>query len=201
LYAQRHVAKVAGLVLRGAFLARRRDLDWFIGEDGVRRIYPDGWAQFIDCMPIDERDDPMEALHKRLTGADELAQLRAARDWSRWTGQVTLGEDFVGEDADNRNSTSAVNRVRIEVHYAKNGYFITENEVLEQCGKLARLPAIIVHGRRDLVCPAESAYLLHRALPGSDLRVLPKAGHIADGEEMIDALVNAADEMAQRLAA
>lgn len=200
LYAQKHPAKVSGLVLRGSFLARRRDLEWFVGADGVRRIYPEGWAQFMDSLPGAERGDPVAAIHQRLVGGDELARRRAARAWSLWGGQVVLGDEFDPGELHEHVSAEVLNQARIELHYAVNRYFIEENAVLDGCAKLAKIPAVIIHGRRDLVCPAESAYLLHRHLPHAELRILPKAGHIAGGEEMIDALVEAADAMARRLA-
>lgn len=199
LYAQKHPAKVSGLVLRGSFLARRRDLDWFAGVDGVRRIYPEGWTQFIESLPEAERGDPITAMHQRLVGSDELARRRAARAWSLWGGQVVLGDEFDPSALQEHVSAEVLNQARIELHYAVNRYFIEENAILDGCAKLAKIPAIIIHGRRDLVCPAESAYLLHRHLPHAELRILPKAGHIAGGEDMIDALVQAADDMARRL--
>ncbi|MGZ8217463.1 prolyl aminopeptidase [Methylomagnum sp.] len=199
LYAQKHPAKVTGLVLRGSFLARRRDLDWFVGVDGVRRIYPEGWAQFLDSLAEAERADPIAAIHRRLVGNDELAQRRAARAWSLWGGQVVLGDGFDPSALHEHVSAEVLNQARIELHYAVNGYFIEENAILDGCAKLAKIPTLIIHGRRDLVCPAESAYLLHRHLPQAELRMLPKAGHIAGGEDMIDALIQAADDMARRL--
>lgn len=200
LYAQKHPARVAGLVLRGTFLARRRDLDWFVGEEGVRRVYPDRWEHLLAGLPEAERGDPVAALHRRLTGPDELARRRAARDWSLWSGQVVLGEDFAPDATSDPVSATTLQQARIELHYAVNRYFLEENAVLDGCAKLARIPAIILHGRRDLVCPVEAAHTLHRHLPRSELRILPRSGHVAGGEEMIGALVAAADDLAARLA-
>lgn len=200
LYAQKHPSKTAGLVLRGTFLGRQRDLDWFIGENGVRRIYPESWDQFIGVLPEEDRAAPLAAIHERLTGEDELAQRRAAREWALWSGRVVLGEEFEPGELNEHVSSEVVNQARVELHYAINHYFIEENRVLDGCVKIAHLPAIIIHGRRDLVCPVEASYNLHQRLPKSELRILPKAGHIAAGDDMIDALVGAADEMAERLA-
>lgn len=200
LYAQKHPTKVSGLVLRGSFLARPSDLDWFAGEHGVRRIYPERWEQFLGSLPANERAAPIPALYQRLTGSDELAQRRAARQWGLWSGQVLLGDDFKPESLEDHVSAHAVNQARIELHYAINRYFLdSDNAVLDGCAKIARLPTIILHGRRDLVCPVEAAHSLHQHLPNSELRVISHAGHLADGEAMIDALVDAADRMAQRL--
>ncbi len=199
LYAQTHPERVAALILRGAFLARRADLDWFIGEQGVRRIYPEAWEQLLQSVPEPERPEPLAALHRHLTGADELAQRRAARAWEQWSRQVVLGGEAEAAGPDEHVSRATVNQARIELHYAVNGYFLPEDAILEGCGGIAHLPAHIIHGRRDLVCPVEAAYRLHRALPRSSLRILPQAGHIAAGEDMVGALVEATDTMATTL--
>lgn len=199
LYAQQHPARVAGLVLRGSFLARQRDLEWFVGAEGAARIYPEAWQQFLTALPETDRGDPVAMLYGHLTGADELAQRRAAREWTAWSSQVALAEDFDPGELTEHVSTAAVNQARLELHYAVNRYFIEENAILDGAGRIPSVPTIIVHGRRDLVCPLESSWRLHRHLPGSELWVLPRAGHIAAGDEMVDALVRAADTMAERL--
>ncbi|MGX2039296.1 prolyl aminopeptidase [Methylocaldum sp. MU1018] len=197
LYAQRHPAAAAGLVLRATFLARQRDLEWFVGA-GANRIYPERWEQFMQSVPESERHDPLSYLYACLSGDDELARRRAARSWALWSGQVVLGDEFDSSGLDEHVSLEVVNQARIELHYAVNRYFIPENAVLEGCDGIRHLPAILIHGRRDLVCPAESSFSLHKRLSNSELRILPNAGHIAAGEDMTDALVAAADEMAGR---
>lgn len=195
-YAEAHAGRVAGLILRGAFLAREADLDWFIGERGVRRIYPEAWEELLHGLPEDERTAPLQALYRYLTGPDELAQRRAARAWEHWGRQVVLGEEAGVTSAEEHVTRATVHQARIELHYAVHGYFISENAILDGCPRLAHLPTHIIHGRRDLVCPVEAAYRLHRALPRSTLCILPRAGHIAAGEDMINALVEATETMA-----
>ena len=199
LYAQAHRDRVCGLILRGVFLARAEDLTWFVGESGVRRIYPEAWEQLQATLSAWEQDDPLPALNRHLTGADELAQRRAARAWDRWGAQVALGEACDPRAVDEHVPWAAVNQARIELHYAVNRYFIRENAILDAADRLAGLPCAIVHGRRDLVCPVEAAWRLHQAMPGSTLTILPEAGHIAAGESMLGALVEATDAMASRL--
>lgn len=198
LYAQEHPDKTVGLILRGTFLARQRDLDWFTG-DGVNRIYPEQWARLLETVPADERQNPIQAFCRRLHGRDELAQRRAAREWEAWGGTVTLGAEFDSAERDEHVSSRILCQAQIETYYALNRYFIEDNQILRNCKRIQGIPATIVHGRRDLVCPAESAYLLHQKLPESDLRILPQSGHIADGDEMIDALICATDDMAERV--
>ncbi len=191
LYAQAFPQRVLGLILRGTFLARQADLDWFIASGGVRRIYPEAWEQLVRSLPESEREHPLLSLYTKLTGSDELACRRAARAWEHWGGQVTLGADFDLDALGDHVTAQTVNQARIELHYAVNGYFLAENQILEECDRITTLPLQIIHGRRDLVCPVESAFTLHQRLPGSTLKILPNAGHIAAGAEMIDALVEA----------
>ena len=199
LYAQAHPARVSALVLRGTFLARRRDLDWYAGEGGVRQIYPDTWEHLLGGVPSESRHDPVMGLYAAVTGRDELAQRRAARAWEHWGGQVVLADEYVHTEQSEHVDGHAVMQAGIELHYAVNRYFIEENQILQQCERIRHIPAVIIHGRRDLVCPLESAWTLHQHLPESELRILPHAGHIASTDDMIDALVSVSDEMAVRL--
>ncbi len=199
LYAQQHPERVSGMILRGTFLARQRDLDWYL-KDGANRIYPEEWQRFVANIPQEQQTDLIGAFYQRLNGTDELAQWRAARDWERWGGQVVLGNDFKPAESGEHVTANVLAQVRIETHYAAHHYFIEENQILRACEQTPDVPILLIHGRLDLVCPAESAYSLHQALPQSALTILPHSGHIAGGDEMIDALVSATDEMALRLA-
>jgi len=198
LYAQQHPERVSGLILRGTFLARDMDLQWFI-RDGAPRIYPEQWLQLTESIPEEERSRLLDAIDQRLNGADELGQRRMAREWTLWTSRVALGDGFNPEALSDHVPAQVLNQARIELHYARHRYFIEEGQTLAHCDRLRNVPVVLIHGRRDLVCPLEAAFTLHRSLPHSELRVLPNAGHIAAGEEMLDALVTATDEMRARL--
>ncbi|MGR9073757.1 MAG: prolyl aminopeptidase [Gammaproteobacteria bacterium] len=198
LYAQKHTEAVAGMVLRGVFLARKKDLDWFVKE-GANRIYPEQWQRLLSAIPLNDRNDLIYGLDCAIGGNDEVARMRAAKEWTVWGGLVSLGNDYETTPEDEHSTKKMVLQVGMEMHYAKNRYFIEENQILEHCHLLRSIPAVIIHGRYDLVCPAESGYLLHQALPHAEFRILPCAGHVAKGEQMIDALVSATDKMAQKL--
>jgi proline iminopeptidase len=197
LYAEAHPERVSGLILRGTFLARKDDVDWFV-RDGANRIYPESWARFVEHFSSAERAHLARSLYRRLTGPDEVERQRAAHEWWLWSSRVTLGDAFCA-DGDDPPPPGIVDQSRIELHYAVHRYFIREGQILTDCPRIEHLPVILVHGRKDLVCPPESAWTLHRRLPRSELRILPDAGHISAGEEMIDALVTAADEMLLRI--
>lgn len=196
LFAQGYPDHVAGLILRGTFLARASDLEWFFGESGVRKIYPEAWARLLEALTAEEAADPVRSLYHHVIGSDELAQRRAARALDAWSSQVTVPELFDPESRHEHVSNESLNSARIGLHYAANHYFIPENAVLEACEGIRHIPTQIIHGRRDLVCPVESATSLHRQLPNSTLRILETAGHVAAGDDMISALVEATDTMA-----
>ncbi len=194
LYAQRHPERVLGLILRGVFLARRYDLDWFV-RDGVRRVYPDHWHELITSLPVSGWNDMIQGMYKAVIGGNEALQRRVVRAWTRWSDAVTLGGDFRPDRLPDPDAV--LPKVRIELHYAAHHYFLKDNQILEDCRKIRSIPCTIVHGRWDLVCPLEAAFTLRRHLPGARLRVLERSGHVARGEEMIDALVDATDRMAE----
>lgn len=198
LYAQQHADKVSGMIIRGIFLARQNDLDWFIKE-GARRIYPESWENLIQNIPENDRNDLVEGLYKALFSENELLQRRVAKAWAAWGAQVSLGNDYQKLGEVEHANEHLLKQVRMELHYAKNKYFISENQILENCNKLTDIPSIIIHGRYDLVCPMEAGMALHNALPQAQYIVLPHSGHIAKGEEMIDALITATNTMADIL--
>ena len=197
LYAQQFSDKTLALIVRGVFLARQKDLDWFV-KDGAGRIYPEQWSRLAACVPDSCRHDHVKGLWQALWGDDELARMRAALEWNAWSGQVALGNDY-RSNVHEHASQKVLEQVRMELHYAKHHYFIKENQILENCHCLRQIPTIIIHGRHDLVCPIEAGVALHKALPDAEFIVLPNAGHIVQGKEMIDALVTATDKMADRL--
>lgn len=194
LYAQQHTNSVAGMVIRGVFLARQNDLDWF-AKDGVGRIYPEKWQQLITSVPEHSGTDLVKALCDAVFGSDEVTKRRAANAWIAWGGQVALMQDYQEDEKPVHITKKMVQQVQMEMHYAQNKYFITENQVLNGSGVLQDIPTIIIHGRNDLVCPMEAGMSLSNALPKAEFIVLPNAGHIASGEEMIDSLIDATDKM------
>ncbi len=196
LYAQQHTAGVLGMIIRGVFLARQKDLDWF-SQEGAGRIYPEKWQQLINSIPEPGRVDWVKGLHDAVFGADEITQRRAAKAWIEWGGQVALMHDYQEDEKPVHVTEKMVKQVQMEIHYALNKYFITENQILNGCDILQDISTIIIHGRKDLVCPMEAGLSLHNALPKAEYIVLPNAGHIASGNEMIDALVDATDRIAE----
>lgn len=197
LYAQQHQGRILGMVLRGVFLARHSDMDWFL-TNGAPRIYPEQWQRLYESIPEQDRNDLLQGLCHAISGHDEVGKRRVAREWTAWNGQVALGNNFQPDQEVEHATEKMVKQAAMELHYAAHRYFIEENQILDQCNRLPDIPTVIIHGRNDLVCPMESAMKLHLALPDAEYIVLPNAGHIAQGDDMIDALVSATDKFAQK---
>jgi len=197
LYAQLHPKRVSAMILRGVFLARQADMDWFLGT-GANRIYPECWQNMLDNLPALSGATVLERLGEAVFGADQAVAKRAVQQWQAWSGQVALGNEYL--ESMESVSEQMLKQVKMELSYAIHDYFIAENQILDNCAILQSIPTVIIHGQNDLTCPLEAGWRLHQALPQARYVVLPNAVHIARGEEMIDALVSATDDMANLLA-
>jgi proline iminopeptidase len=195
-YAQAHPGRVTELVLRGIFLLRKRELDWFY-QEGASYLYPDRWEEYVAPIPLEERGDLVRAFYRRLTGSDPAVAQAAARAWAVWEG----ASSYLLTDDDNvrrwGEDEFALAVARIECHYFVNGGFMTqENQLLEGIASIRRIPAVIVQGRHDVVCPMYTAWDLHRAWPEAELQIIGDAGHSAFEPGITDALVRATDRFA-----
>ena len=195
-YAQTHPGRVSEMVLRGIFMIRPQEIRWFY-QYGASEIFPDEWEHFLEPIPESERHDLLEAYHRRLTGPDKKAQLQAARAWARWEGSTSLlFPSTAMADAFERDEFSLAFS-RIEAHYFINNAFMeTEDQLLRDIEKIRHIPAVIVQGRYDVVCPLRTAWDLHRAWPEADFRLVADAGHSAFEAGNIHELVSATDRFA-----
>ena len=196
LYAQRHSEHVAELVLRGVFLLRKSEIDWFY-QHGASEIFPDAWEGFRDFIPVDERTNLLGAYYRRLTSSDPAEALAAAKAWSIWEGATSHLQPSEELVAPFSVDHFALAFARLEAHYFVNLAFLADsNEILHNVGVLRGIPAIIVQGRYDVVCPIRSAWDLHRAWPEAELIVVPDAGHSAYEPSTVHHLVSATDRFA-----
>ena len=178
-YAQTHPQRVTQLVLRGIFMLRRWELEWFY-QSGADAIFPDAWDDYLAAIPEVERGDLMSAYHRRLTASDPAVQLEAAKAWSVWEGRTS----YLFQDPNHVEASAAdlfaLAFARIECHYFVNGgFFDRDDQLLANAYRLKGIPAVIVQGRYDVVCPIRSAWDLHQVWPEADLRIVPDAGHSA----------------------
>jgi proline iminopeptidase len=194
-YAETHPERVRGLVLRGIFLCRPYEMRWFYQDShGAGAIFPETWEQYAQPIPESESGDMIGAYYRRLTSDDESVRAEAAYRWSVWEGSAlrllpdpkTL-EEFTEAD-------KAIALARIECHYfINNCFFDSDNYLIEHIDRIRHIPAVIVHGRYDIVCPFVNAWELHRAWPEATLRVIPDAGHAATEPGIAAALIEATD--------
>ncbi|ORU92312.1 MAG: prolyl aminopeptidase [Cycloclasticus sp. symbiont of Poecilosclerida sp. M] len=195
LYAQQHSEQVLSLILRGTFLARLQDANWFFKDGGANQLFPDAWQRFISHIPTAEHENLLAAYHQRLNSDDLRIQQAASREWDAWGGAVVLGDEFDAAELEGDVPETAIAQTRIETHYGMNRYFIEENQILNNVSCLQDIPCTIIHGEKDFMCPIDSSKTLANMLPNAQLVRLYNSNHLAHGDEMIDALVSATDSM------
>lgn len=193
-YAETHPEHVSELILRGIFLLRPFELSWYY-QEGASNIFPDVWTNYLAPIPESERDDLMRAYHRRLFGDDPAEQLEAARAWTNWEWSTSQLIPVFEGGTDEQYLAFA----RIENHYFVNGgFFERSNQLIEDAGRIAHIPTVIIHGRYDVICPVRNAWELHAALPDSELHIIPDAGHAMSEPGITDALIEATDRFALR---
>jgi proline iminopeptidase len=195
-YAQAHPERSLGIVLRGIFLGRPQELRWFNEMDGgAAQIFPERWARFRDFIPPEERGALTDAYWQRLNSSDEATRLAAAQAWSAWEGgSTTLVHD---PDAEGifEDPHNAVSVALVEAHYFRHALFLEPDQLLRDVERIRHIPATIVQGRYDIICPAVSAWDLSQAWPEASLHMV-LAGHSAADPAIVDQLVQATDRLA-----
>ncbi len=192
-YAIKHPIKCLGLILRGVFLVRKKEIEWFY-QNGAGKIYPEFWQDFIKPIPEKERHDLLTAYYRRLTGENKKIKTECARAWALWearTSKLLINNHFLHNVEEDDFSLAFA---RIESHYfINNGFFESENWLLENASSINHLKCVIIHGRYDMVCPVENAWELHHAIKGSTLDIIPDAGHSMIEPGIQKALIEATD--------
>jgi proline iminopeptidase len=197
-YAQTYPKRVTELVLRGIFLLRRSELDWFYQDElGAASLFPDLWEKYVSLIPPRERGNMMRAYYRRLTSGNAKVRARAAYAWAIWEGATSYLQAKDQDLAQFSDPDIAAAFARIECHYFVNrGFMKREDQLLRGVRKIRHIPAVIVQGRYDVVCPVRSAWALHRAWPEADLKISVDAGHSAFEPSNASALVAATDRFA-----
>lgn len=193
LYGQAFPQHVIAFILRGIFLARQKDIEWLMTPHGVNVIFPDYWEEFTSILPATHRHQPLLMYYDLLNSDDEKLKIKAAKNWSDWESKIlTLvpRKDLVQRF---HEVDEILSFAKIECHYAINNYFLEPNQILRNIHKIKDIPAVLIHGRFDMVCPLENAFCLHKAWPNSKLQILPKAGHSSKDVAILRALIAATD--------
>jgi proline iminopeptidase len=198
-YAIKHTEVVLGLILRGIFLCRPSEIKWFY-QEGASNIFPDVWDEYLKPIPINERSDLVAAYYQRLTHADSSVRLEAAKAWSKWeaaTSRLYVDPKAIDEFDD---PEFALSFARIECHYfINNSFYETDNWILENIDKIRQIPCWIVQGRYDVVCPAKSAWELHKEWPEAHFTIISDAGHAAAEPGTLSALIAATEACKKHL--
>jgi proline iminopeptidase len=198
-YAQAHPGAVSEIVLRGIFMLRRWEIEWFYqNPGGAAALFPDRWESYVAQIAPEERHDMVGAYYRRLTSAHRPTLLKAARAWAIWEGATSylrVNPDYVTQFED---AAYAAAFARIECHYFINGGFMrSDAQLIEDVGRIRHIPGVIVQGRYDVVCPMRTAWDLHRAWPEADLRIVADAGHSAFEAGTTHELVEATDRFSR----
>ncbi len=189
-YAQNFPDVVAAMILRGVFLCREEEIQWFY-QSGTKLFYPDYWQDLVSLVETQQQADIVSAYHQMLNSENEITRMAAARAWVLWESRCSELTYHGGLDGKEQSSPAALAMATIENHYFINDSFFSPNQLLENTDRLAGIPAIIVHGRYDTICPLQNAWQLHQAWKGSQLNIIPATGHSAFEAGNIDALIKA----------
>lgn len=193
-YSQTHPDRCKGLILRGIFMLRQKELLWFY-QEGASNLFPDAWEEYLKPIPPAERHDLLSAYYKRLTSPDPQIRLEAARAWSIWeasTSRLLPDPDLMQKFGESQFADAFA---RIECHYFVNkGFLEREDQLLLNVNRIRHIPAVIVQGRYDIVCPMISAWELHKVWPEAEFIVIPDAGHSMSEAGIASALIEATDK-------
>jgi len=197
-YAQTYPDAVSALILRGIFLCREGEIQWFY-QSGTNFLYPDYWEDFISPVAESERDDIIGAYHKLLTSDNELTRMSAAKAWVRWESRCAELIHHEASAVKEQSSPAALAMAAIENHYFINNSFLSSDQLLKNIDIIADIPAILIHGRYDTICPLHNAWQLHKAWHSSQLNIIPATGHSAFEAGNTDALIKACDHFSTLL--
>ncbi|MBC3909047.1 prolyl aminopeptidase [Undibacterium umbellatum] len=191
-YGEAYPERCLGFVLRGIFLCTKAEVEWFV--NGMKWFFPEVHQRFAEGVPAEERHDLLQAYAKRLFSEDPAIYTEAARNWSRYEGSCIFLLPQPDTIADFESDAVAIGLGRLEAHYMINGAFMREDQLIEDIGRIRHLPAVIVQGRYDVVCPPVTAQRLHHAWPEARLQMIADAGHAGGEPGIAAALVEATNQ-------
>jgi len=195
-YAQQRPERVLSMILRGVFLGRQQDIDWVYAPHGAAQFFPDNWQQLIESLDSHQQHAPLEAFMAGLLSSDRQQQTKMAQalyNWQSMIGRLAPLKDLPALDFD-----QLIAHFQIQLHFARQHCFISDHLILDKIDTIRHIPAWLIQGRYDLVCPAKQTWELHQAWPESQLNFIHLAGHAGDEAAVVDALVVATDTVAQQ---
>lgn len=200
-YAHHFAGQVSGLILRGVFLARKEDIDWVYSKDGAAKVYPDAWNNLVEDLPLSQQTQPLLAIYQQLISDDTKisnAIFNKLQHWEAsliyWQKSLNFTESSIEKSISEDDKSPSI----IQLYYSINQCFIAQESLLELIDNIRHIPTKIIHGRHDMVCPVEQAWLLKQHWPEAKLSIIEMAGHVASEPKIINALVKATDHFAKR---
>jgi proline iminopeptidase len=187
-YAESFPKNVLSLTLRGLFLGRKEEIEFFY-QKGASFIYPEEFEKFVSILSVDEKKNVISSFYQRLTSNDKTIESQAAKHWTIWEASCLKLINTQNSIADFAKDERLLSLAKIEAHYFNHGCFIKQNQLIENVDKIEKIPTFLVHGRYDLVCPFENAYLLKKAMPNLELHISKTSGHSAMEEETLAVLL------------
>ncbi|QDP73119.1 prolyl aminopeptidase [Legionella israelensis] len=197
LYAELYPQNVTALLLHQIFLGRQQDIDWLY-KFGANQVYPDYWQEFSQFVPEDQLDNVPLYYAECLQGNNELARMSAAKNWALWQARCSSMQPHLNVIDQYSDPHFALALSTLESHFISHRYFIEEGQILENAHKIRHIPAYLIHGRYDMICPLTGAWALHQLLPASSLRIIRDAGHSDQEPGIIDALIQASVEICKQ---
>lgn len=201
-YATNFPKQVSGLILRGAFLARQQDIDWVYNENGAARIFPEAWNTLVNHLPSTQQAQPLSAIYQQLTSDDTKVSSAIFNKIQHWEASLVYWQKSLNFDETSKETSDMKEEDKahaiIQLYYSLNQCFIAQEPLLEYIKNIQHIPTIIIHGRHDMVCPVEQAWQLKKHWPEVELSIIEMAGHVASEPKIIDALVKATNDFAQR---
>jgi proline iminopeptidase len=191
-YGEEFPDRCLGFVLRGIFLCTKAEVDWFV--NGISHFYPEAHQRFAEAVPNFERGNLLQAYVKRLFCDEPAIYKEAARHWSRYEGSCLFLEPQAQAIEDFESDEVSLGIGRLEAHYMLNGAFMDEDQLIKNIHKIRHLPAVIIQGRYDVICPPVSAYRLHQAWPSAKMHMIGDAGHAAMEPGIATELVRATEQ-------
>jgi proline iminopeptidase len=198
LYAQHYPQNVLAMILRGTFLGRQQDINWVYAEGGASKLFPEAWNNLVKDLDTADKKMPLKAYFEQLTNSNIAVQQAAASTLQSWESTIVTLRDHHYQPKPN-NDPDPLAHSRIQLHYALNDCFILEHPLLENIASIRHIPAHIIHGRYDTVCPVQQSWELQQVWPEAKLTVVPLAGHAAGEPAIIDALVASTREFSSSL--
>lgn len=199
VYSQTFPDRVLYLILRGIFLNRSEDIQWLFGGGGASKIFPEYWQEFLSILPKDFHHHPVEGYYELLNSDDEVNRLAAAKAWSTWEAHTCTLNPSETVLKHMQDPHTALGIARLECHYFLNNSFLAPNQIMDNISKIQHIPGIILHGRYDMNCALENAWVLHHAWPNASLEIIRNAGHASSEPGMTNGLILATQIAAESL--